>query len=63
MISSMFDQKFGLLCRGGSDFGILNNLDAASAVCPAQSVNLKKRSLLFGGVICDADEPCSANTA
>ena len=59
---------------GHSDLGIFNNLwassiftwvlaDTASAACPSQPGNLEIISMTFAAVICDADEPCSMNTA
>ena len=59
---------------GHSDFGIFNNLrassivtwvsaDTASAACPSQPGNLEMISMTFAAVICDADDPCSVNTA
>ena len=57
-----------------SDFGIFNNdgassiltwaqLDTASAACPAHPGCLALTSINFAAVICDADDPCSVNTA
>ena len=51
-----------------SDFGIFNNLGAssfltASAACPAKPGSLEMISMTFAAVICDADDPCSVNTA
>ena len=60
---------------GHSDSGILNNFGSilhldlsvkettASAACPAHPGSLIKISMTFSAVICDADEPCSVNTA
>ena len=59
---------------GHSDLGIFNNLgasficiwvlaDTASAACPAQPGSLETISMTFAVVICDADDPCSVNTA
>ena len=59
---------------GHSDLGIFNNFEAssifawvqadtASAACPAQPGSLKVISVTFAAVICDADDPCSVNTA
>ena len=59
---------------GHSDFGIFNNFgvssiwtwvfaDTASAACPAHPGSLDMISMTFAAVICDADDPCSANTA
>ena len=59
---------------GHSDLGIFNNFgassiftwekaDTASAVCPSQPGNLEMISMILAAVICDADEPCSVNTA
>ena len=59
---------------GHSDFGIFNNLrassiftwveaDTASDACPTQPGNLEMISMIFAAVICDADDPCSVNTA
>ena len=59
---------------GHSDLGIFNNLgassiftgvkaDTASAACPAQPGNLEMISMTFAAVTCDADDPCSVNTA
>ena len=59
---------------GHSDFGIFNNFgsssivtwvfaDIASAACPAQPGSLEMTSMPFAAVICDADDPCSVNTA
>ena len=59
---------------GHSDFGIVNNYgassivtwvqaDTASAACPAQPGNLAITSITFSAVICEADDPCSVNTA
>ena len=35
----------------------------ASAACPAQPCNLAMIPMTFAAVICDADHPCSVNTA
>ena len=59
---------------GHSDFGFFNNFaassiltwaetDTASAACPAHTGNLDMISMTFAAVICDADDPCSVNTA
>ena len=59
---------------GHSDLGIFNNLgassiltwvfaDTASAACLAHLGNLDMISMTFAAVICDADDPCSVNTA
>ena len=59
---------------GHSDLGIFNNLgasfiftwvlaDTASAACPAHPGSLDMISMTFAAVICDADDPCSVNTA
>ena len=59
---------------GHSDFGIFNNdgassfltwvkADTASAACPVHPGSLDMTSVTFAAVICDADEPCSVNTA
>ena len=59
---------------GHSDLGIFNNLGAfsifswekaniASAACPSQPGKLEMISMTFAAVICDADDPCSVNTA
>ena len=59
---------------GHSDFGIFNNFGAssienwvhaetASAACPAHPGSLDMIFMTFPDVICDADEPCSVNTA
>ena len=37
--------------------------DTASAACPSQPGSLEMISMIFAAVICDADEPCSVNTA
>ena len=37
--------------------------DIASAACPSQSGSRAITSITFAAVICDADEPCSVNTA
>ena len=37
--------------------------DTASAACPAHPGSLDMCVLTFAAVICDADEPCSVNTA
>ena len=37
--------------------------DTASAACPSQPGNLEMISVTFAAVICDADDPCSVNTA
>ena len=37
--------------------------DAASPACPAQTSNLEMISMTLAAVICDADDPCSVNTA
>ena len=34
-----------------------------SAACPAKPSNLEIISMTFAAVICDADDPCSVNTA
>ena len=59
---------------GHSDFGIFNNLWAssiftwvqagtASAACPSKPDNLEMISMILAAVICDAEDPCSVNTA
>ena len=59
---------------GHSDLGIFKkdgasciltwvSADTASAACPAHPGSLDKTSITFAAVICDADEPCSVNTA
>ena len=59
---------------GHADFGIYNKYgassiltwmyaDTACAACPAHPGSLAMTSITFAAVICDADEPCSANTA
>ena len=59
---------------GHSDFGIFNDDgassmltlckdDIASAACPAHPGSLAMTSITFAAVICDADDPCSVNTA
>ena len=59
---------------GHSDFGIFNNVgassifswvsaDTASAACPAHPGSLDLLSMTFATVICDADDPCSVNSA
>ena len=37
--------------------------DTASAACCAQPGSLDMISMTFAPVICDADDPCSVNTA
>ena len=37
--------------------------DTASAACPAQPGSLEMISMTFAAVICDAEDPCSVNTA
>ena len=37
--------------------------DTASAACPAHLGSLDMISMTFAAVICDADDPCSLNTA
>ena len=39
------------------------NADHASAACPSQSGSRAITSITFAAVICDADKPCSVNTA
>ena len=65
--SSTFDQDLGHLCRGRRihmsghyDFGIFNNLGASSIL---QSCSPAVTSITFAAVICEADDPCSVNTA
>ena len=59
---------------GHSDLGIFNNAgasyiltwvqaDTASAACPKHPGSLEMISMLLLAVICDADDPCSVNTA
>ena len=59
---------------GHSDFGIFNNdgasssltrvlAETASAACPAHLGSLGIISITFAAAICDADDPCSVNTA
>ena len=59
---------------GHSDLGIFSNFgassifiwvsaDTASAACPAQPGSQEMISMTFAAVICDADDPCSVNTA
>ena len=44
-------------------FFTLVQADTASDACPAHPDNLDMISMIFAAVICDADEPCSMNTA
>ena len=37
--------------------------DTASAACPEHPGNLDIMSVTYAAVICDADDPCSVNTA
>ena len=37
--------------------------DTTSAACPAHPGSLEMISITFAAVICDADDPCSVNTA
>ena len=37
--------------------------DTASTACPAHPGTLEMISMTFAAVICDADDPCSVNTA
>ena len=57
-----------------SDFGFFNSVDessiltwvqadTASAACPAHPGSLEIMSMTSAAVICDADVPCSVNTA
>ena len=57
-----------------SHFGIFNNVGASStltwvladtayAACPSHPGSLEIMSMTFAAVICDADDPCSVNTA
>ena len=51
-----------------SNVGVSSNLtwelaDTASLACPERPCSLAKTSRTFAAVICDADEPCSVNTA
>ena len=59
---------------GHSDFGIFSNFgsssiltrvlsDTASAACPTHPGSQDMISMTFAAVICDADDPCSVNTA
>ena len=59
---------------GHSDCGIFNNFgassiftwekaDTASAAGPAHPRNLDMISMTVAAIICDADDPCSMNTA
>ena len=59
---------------GHPDVGIFNNVGAssiltqvlpetASAACPEHPGSLEIMSMTFAAVICDADDPCSVNTA
>ena len=59
---------------GHSDLGIFNNFgasfiftwvqaDAVSAACPEHPGSLDMISMTFAVIICDADDPCSVNTA
>ena len=59
---------------GYSDLGIFSNFgecsiltevsaDTASAACPEHPGSLEMISMTFAAVICDADDPCSVNTA
>ena len=59
---------------GHSDFGTFNNVgasfiltwvwaDTASAACPAHPGSLALASITVAAVICNAEEPCSVNTA
>ena len=49
--------------RGASYIFTWVSADTASAAYPAQSGGLAMTSVTFAAVICDADEPCSVNTA
>ena len=59
---------------GHSNLGIFNyfgassiftwvSADTASAACPEHIGSLDMISMTFAAVICDADDPCSVNTA
>ena len=59
---------------GRSDFGVFNNVGAsstptrvqtgpASVACPADPGSLAITSIPYAAVTCDADDPCSKNTA
>ena len=37
--------------------------DTVSGACPAHPGSLDIMSMIFAAVICDADDPCSQNTA
>ena len=63
-----------ILISGHSDLGIFNNFgassiftwvlgDTASSARPADPGSLDMISVTFAAVICDADDPCSVNTA
>ena len=55
---------FGIFCNfGASSILSLVYADIASAACPAQPGNLLMISMTIVAVICDADYPCSLNTA
>ena len=66
--------SLALQMSGRSDFGILSSFgassiiayvsaDTASAACPEHPGSLVILSMTFAAVICDADDPCSVNTA
>ena len=52
--SSILDHNFGLTWA---------QADTASAACPEHPGGLDMPSITFAAVICDAEDPCSVNTA
>ena len=48
---------------GASSIFACVSADTASAACPAQSGSLAITSITSAAVICEADDPCSVNTA
>ena len=51
------------ITNGSSSFLTWVYADTASAACPAHPGSLAMTSITFAAVMCDADDPCSVNTA
>ena len=54
--------EFSIICEASSIFSWVF-ADTASAACPSQPDSLEMISMILAAVICNADEPCSVNTA
>ena len=62
-MSGHSDFGFFSIIFGASSILTWEKADTVSAACPAHPGSLDMISMTFAAVICDADDPCSVNTA